>query len=95
MKYKSATPEPLPPVLRLPQDLGLAFQQARKAQKRTQEWVAKRAGVSRFTVTQLEAGENVGIHHLMALLAALGYGLVFSGARPTFENLTETYRDDD
>jgi DNA-binding XRE family transcriptional regulator len=95
MSYKNTSLDTAPNVLRLPKEMGQAFKTERKAQKRSQEWVAKKAGVSRFTVTQLERGENIGLHHLMALLAVLSKGLVLSGQRPTFEQLSEIYRDED
>lgn len=82
------------PILLAP-DFGVAFRRERKARGHTQQWVADHAGLSRFTITQLEAGENVGLHHILAALAALGKGLSIVSARPDYDQLQEMFRDDD
>lgn len=81
------------PILLAP-DFGAAFRRERKAQGRTQQWVADKAGLARFTVTQLESGQNVGLHHVLAALAALGKGLSIVSAKPDFDQLQEMFRDD-
>ncbi|MCA8228383.1 helix-turn-helix domain-containing protein [Burkholderia vietnamiensis] len=75
-------------------DFGAAFRRERKVQGRTQQWVADKAGLARFTVTQLESGQNVGLHHVLAALAALGKGLSIVSAKPDFDQLQEMFRDD-
>jgi transcriptional regulator with XRE-family HTH domain len=53
-------------------DFGAAFRRERRALGRSQQWVAERSGLTRFTIAQLEAGHNVGINHVLAALASLG-----------------------
>lgn len=81
------------PILLAP-DFGAAFRRERKVHGRTQQWVADKAGLARFTITQLEAGQNVGLHHILAALAALGKGLSIVSAKPDFDQLQEMFRDD-
>ena len=76
-------------------DLGAAFRRERKAQGRTQQWVADKAGVARFTITQLESGQNVGIYHVLSALTALGKGLSIVAIQPDYDQLKEIYRDDE
>ena len=82
------------PILLAP-DFGVAFRRERKARGHTQQWVADHAGLSRFTITQLEAGENVGLRHILAALAALGKGLSIVSARPDYDQLQQMFRDED
>jgi transcriptional regulator with XRE-family HTH domain len=75
-----------------PADLGRAFRDNRKALKRTQLWVAARAGVRRETIIELESGGNVGLHILMAALSALGKGVRITDIRrPDFEQIEEIF----
>ncbi len=76
-------------------DFGEAFRRERKAQGRTQQWVAEKAGITRFTITQLESGQNVGLHHVLAALTALGKGLSIVSARPDYDQIKEIFRDDE
>jgi transcriptional regulator with XRE-family HTH domain len=76
-------------------DFGEAFKRERKAMRRTQQWVADKAGVTRFTITQLEAGQNVGLHPILAALGALGKGLSISASRPDYDQIAEMFHDDD
>jgi HTH-type transcriptional regulator / antitoxin HipB len=82
------------PILFSP-DFGEAFRRERKAAGRTQQWVADKAGIGRFTVNQLESGQNVGLHHVLAALTALGKGLSIVSARPDYDQIKEIFRDDD
>ncbi|RKP56581.1 XRE family transcriptional regulator [Pararobbsia silviterrae] len=76
-------------------EFGEAFRRERKAQGRTQQWVAEKAGVTRFTITQLESGQNVGLHHALAALTALGKGLSIVSVRPDYDQIKEMFRDDE
>jgi HTH-type transcriptional regulator / antitoxin HipB len=76
-------------------DFGTAFRRERKARGLTQQRVAQKAGVTRFTITQLESGQNVGLHHVLAALAALEKGLAIVSARPDFDQLAEMFDDDE
>lgn len=76
-------------------EFGAAFRRERKALGRTQDWVARHAGLTRFTITQLESGQNVGLHHVLAALATLGKGLSIVSAKPDFEQLAEIFSEDE
>lgn len=82
------------PLLLAP-DFGEAFRRERKAQGRTQQWVADKAGVTRFTIRQLESGQNVGLHHVLAAMTVLGKGLSIVSARPGYDQIKEIFRDDE
>jgi transcriptional regulator with XRE-family HTH domain len=82
------------PLLQAP-DFGEAFRRERKAQRRTQQWVADKAGIARFTITQLESGHNVGLHHVLAALTALGKGLSIVSARPDYDQIKEIFGDEE
>ncbi|CAB3753763.1 helix-turn-helix domain-containing protein [Paraburkholderia humisilvae] len=82
------------PIL-LAADFGKAFRRERKARGLTQQRVAQNAGLTRFTITQLESGQNVGLHHILAALAVLEKGLSIVSARPDFDQLAELFSDDE
>ncbi|VVD85845.1 hypothetical protein PSO31014_01344 [Pandoraea soli] len=46
-----------------------------------------RAGVSRLTVIQLEQGENVGLHAIMAAIGALDMGLRIDTIRINYDDI--------
>jgi DNA-binding XRE family transcriptional regulator len=94
MSYKDPSASSALPILFAP-ELGKAFRRERKAQGRTQQWVAEKAGVTRFTITQLESGQNVGLHHVLAALTALGKGLSIVSVRPDYDQIKEIFRDDE
>ncbi len=94
MSYKDRGASNAMPLLFAP-DFGTAFRRERKAQGRTQQWVAEKAGVARFTITQLESGQNVGLHHVLAALTALGKGLSIVSARPDYDQIKEIFSDDE
>ncbi|ARL04480.1 hypothetical protein BOC44_21200 (plasmid) [Burkholderia pseudomallei] len=79
----------------IPPDFAKAFRRERKARGRTQQWVADKSGLARYTIMQLEAGQNVGLHHVIAALAALGLGMALVPAQPTFEMLGAMFPDDE
>jgi HTH-type transcriptional regulator / antitoxin HipB len=76
-------------------DFGRAFRRERKARGLTQQRVAEKAGLTRFTITQLESGQNVGLHHVLAALAVLEKGLSIVSARPDFDQLQEMFGDEE
>lgn len=94
MSYKESDGSASLPILLAP-DFGAAFRRERKAQGRTQQWVADKASVTRFTITQLESGQNVGLHHVLAALTALGKGLSIVSVRPDYDQIKEIFRDDE
>jgi DNA-binding XRE family transcriptional regulator len=77
------------------QDLSSWLRSERKAQGRSQAWVAARVGCRRQTIVDLEAGRNVELNALFGTLAALGKGLAIVDARVDVERLDEVFRDED
>jgi DNA-binding XRE family transcriptional regulator len=76
-------------------DLGIEVRSERKAQGRSQAWIAARVGCRRQTIVDLEAGRNVELNVLFGALAALGKGLAIVDARIDVERLREVFRDED
>lgn len=77
------------------QDLSSWLRSERKAQGRSQAWIAARVGCRRQTIVDLEAGRNVELNALFGTLAALGKGLAIVDARVDVERLDEVFRDED
>lgn len=71
----------------LPSQFGAQFRCERKSKKLTQQEVAARAGVSRLTIIQLERGENVGLHSVMAAIGALDMGLRIDTIRINYDDI--------
>jgi HTH-type transcriptional regulator / antitoxin HipB len=94
MSYTDREQPSRTPLLLAP-DFGEAFRRERKAQGRTQQWVAEKAGVARFTITQLESGQNVGLHHVLAALTTLGKGISIVSARPDYDQIKEIFSEDE
>lgn len=73
-------------------DIGDLIRSNRKELGLTQEMLAKKVGVSRRTITQLELGQvsDLGIRKVMAILGALGLELhagKIRSHRPTLDEL--------
>lgn len=77
------------------QDLGIWVRSERKAQGRSQAWIADQVGCRRQTIVDLEAGRNVELNILFGALAALGKGLAVVDTRIDIERLNEVFRDED
>ena len=77
------------------QDLGIWVRSERKAQGRSQAWIAAQVGCRRQTIVDLEAGRNVELNILFGALAALGKGLAVVDTRIDVERLNEVFRDED
>lgn len=77
------------------QDLGIWVRSERKAQGRSQAWIADQVGCRRQTIVDLEAGRNVELNILFGALAALGKGLAIVDTRIDIERLNEVFRDED
>jgi transcriptional regulator with XRE-family HTH domain len=75
-------------------DLGSWMRSERKAQGRSQAWIAARVGCRRQTIIDLEAGRNVELNVLFGTLAALGKGLGVVDARIDVERLNEVFHED-
>ena len=63
-------------------EFGAQFKAERQARKRTQDWVAKTAGVPRKTIASLEAGGNIELRTALAALAALDKAIRITSLRP-------------
>ncbi len=62
--------------------LGQRIRQRRIAADLTQSDLAKRAGVSRTTVTRIERGQNIGVDALVGIAVALDAGQEFASLFP-------------
>jgi putative transcriptional regulator len=65
--------------------IGNRLRDRRIAADLTQEQLAKRAGLSRTTVTRLELGDNIGVEPLVRLAIALDAVAEFAGLFPPAE----------
>jgi HTH-type transcriptional regulator/antitoxin HipB len=81
-------------IIRLPQDLGAAIKSQRKALKLKAIDIALHSGRSRDVLHRLEAGQDVTVASLMAILAAMGLALRLERAGlPTLQEMTERFAD--
>jgi HTH-type transcriptional regulator/antitoxin HipB len=82
--------------LRLPQDLGAALRQARKAAGLTATEVAQRSGRSRDVLHRLERGDDVNLSSLFDILRACGLSLqLVSAGLPTLAEMRQRFAQDD
>lgn len=77
------------------QDLGRFIRDTRKALGKSQADLAGALQVRRQTISELEAGGNVGLHVMFGALTFLGKGLSITDARPTAAALRAMLEDDD
>jgi DNA-binding XRE family transcriptional regulator len=75
--------------------MGVWVRSERKAQGRSQAWIAAQVGCRRQTIVDLEAGRNVELKVLFGALAALGKGLAIVDVRIDVERLNEVFPDED
>lgn len=61
--------------VRLPDELGRLLKERREALRLNKKQLAERAGKVREVIYRLEAGEDVTVSSLLAILSALGLGL--------------------
>jgi HTH-type transcriptional regulator / antitoxin HipB len=76
-------------------DLGHLVRAERKAMGLTQQDVARRVGVARQTVIDVEQGKNVSLYVLMGILAGLGKGLRVTDARPSIDDVRAMFDESD
>lgn len=83
--------------IRLPDELGRLLKERREALRLNKKQLAERAGKVREVVYRLEAGEDVTVSSLLAILAALGLGLrIERVGLPTLEEVAARFaRDED
>ncbi|KKB63392.1 hypothetical protein WM40_11620 [Robbsia andropogonis] len=71
----------------LPAQFGECFRKERKALALTQEQLAQKVGLARQTISQIEKGENVGLHTILAALSGLRKGLRIDTARINYDEI--------
>jgi transcriptional regulator with XRE-family HTH domain len=71
--------------------LGQSIRAHRKSLGYSLKTIAARIGCRRQTLADLEAGKNVGVHTLMAVLAVLDKGLLVADKRPDLDRLREIF----
>ena len=84
------------------QEIGAEVRAQRRAAGWTQADLAQQAGCRRQTIVAIEAGENMEIQTLLAVLAAMGQGLMIVAAqgdsggltRPSGEEMRQTKMGD-
>lgn len=82
--------------IRLQDELGHELKRRREAAGLTKSALAQRAGKVREVVYRLEAGEDVTVSSLLAVLAALGLALrIDEAGLPTMEEVAARFADDD
>jgi len=82
--------------IRLPEDLGRALREHRKALGLSKSGLAQKAGKVREVVYRLEAGEDTTVSSLMSVLGALGLALRLERVGlPTAEEVSRRFQDDD
>ena len=75
-------------------ELGAAIRANRRALGVTLSDLATRLGYRRQTIADLEAGKNVKLYLVLAVLSALDKGLVVANkSRPEYEMLAEIFRE--
>jgi HTH-type transcriptional regulator / antitoxin HipB len=82
--------------LRLQDELGRELRRRREAARLSKSELANRAGKVREVVYRLEAGEDVTVSSLLAILAALGLALrIEEAGLPTMEEVAARFNEDD
>ena len=82
--------------IRLPDELGEQLRQRRKALGMSKSELALRAGKVREVVYRLEAGEDVTVSSLMAVLSALKLAMCLEPAGfPTQAEVSRRFMEDD
>jgi transcriptional regulator with XRE-family HTH domain len=84
-------------IIRFPDELGLLLRERREVLRLSKKELAGRAGKVREVIYRLEAGEDVTVSSLLAVLSALGMGLRIERAGlPTQEEVAARFlRDED
>ena len=81
--------------IRLPDELGAALTARREAAGLSKKELAQRAGKVREVIYRLEAGEDVTVSSLFAVLAALGLVMRLDKAGlPTMQEVAARFADD-
>ncbi|KQU80837.1 MULTISPECIES: helix-turn-helix domain-containing protein [unclassified Rhizobacter] len=82
--------------IRLPDELGRALIEQRKALGLSKSALAEKSGKVREVIYRLEAGEDTTVSSLMAVLGALGLALRLERVGlPTADEVSRRFQDDD
>ena len=83
-------------IIRLPDELGDLLKKRREALRLNKKQLAERAGKVREVVYRLEAGEEVTVSSLLAVLAALGLALrIERVGLPSMQDVAARFSKDD
>lgn len=84
-------------MIRFPDELGQRLRERREALRLGKKQLAERAGKVREVIYRLEAGEDVTVSSLLAVLSALGMGMrIERTGLPSQEEVTARFlRDED
>ena len=74
--------------------LGASFKRERLAVGLTQAEVARKAGLRRETIIQLESGASISANTLIQATSALGKTLAIVDRRLDYDRLDEVFNDD-
>ena len=82
--------------IRLPDELGKRLREQRKALGMSKSELAQRAGKVREVIYRLEAGDDVTVSSLMAVLAALKLAICLEPAgMPTAQEVARRFMEDE
>lgn len=82
--------------IRLPDELGRLLKAHREAAGLSKKDLAQRAGKVREVIYRLEAGDDVTVSSLLAVLAALGLALrIDKAGLPSMQEVAARFIDDD
>ena len=82
--------------IRLPDELGQLLKREREAAGLSKKELASRSGKVREVIYRLEAGEDVTVSSLLAVMAALGLALrVDRAGMPTMQEVAARFLDDE
>ncbi|MDB5861792.1 MAG: putative transcriptional regulator, family [Ramlibacter sp.] len=82
--------------IRLPDELGRLLRGQREAAGLSKKGLAERAGKVREVVYRLEAGEDVAVSSLLAVLAALGLALrIEKAGMPSMQEVAARFAEDE
>src|SRR5262245_27108906 len=82
--------------IRLQDELGRELKRRRESARLSKSELALRAGKVREVIYRLEAGEDVTVSSLLAVLSALGLALrIDEAGLPTLQDVAARFADDD
>jgi HTH-type transcriptional regulator / antitoxin HipB len=95
-QWSAANMQVMAYIIRLQDDLGRELKRRREAAHLSKSALAQRAGKVREVIYRLEAGEDVTVSSLLAVMAALGLALrIDEAGLPTMEEVAARFAEDD